>query len=77
MKPPAICRDIGMHRRHQSEVIALESSLGSSAISLDMERQGTQNPKTIESFFKDLDKKVAGLKGFEPLAVRLRVERST
>ena len=28
-------------------------------------------------FSEDLAKKVAGLKGFEPLAVRLRVERST
>lgn len=33
--------------------------------------------KTIEFFRGYLDRKVAGLKGFEPLAVRLRVERST
>jgi len=41
-----------MHRRHLSEVIAPESSIGSGAISLDMERRGTQNPKTIEFFEK-------------------------
>lgn len=52
MKLPAICRDIGIHRRHLSEVIAPESSIGSGAISLDMERRGTQNPKTIEFFEK-------------------------
>ena len=52
MMRPVVCRDIGMRRRHLSELIAPESSIGSGAISLDMERQGTQNPKTIEFFEK-------------------------
>lgn len=52
MMRPVICRNIGMRRRHRSEVIAPETSIGSGAISLDMERQGTQNPKTIEFFEK-------------------------
>ena len=74
---PVTCRGSGTTRRTPSDLRASVSIPG-----YGRDRTRNEAPRVWKIlnnriFSEDLAKKVAGLKGFEPLAVRLRVERST